>query len=200
MRAFCHLPKCRPCNASPCCSWTAWSPWSECSATCGSGGYRSRTRQCSCYTVGARSRAIEDWLISRAIRTNKPSVFFPIWERWESARIEESTEQVKSENRGKTTRKLELLNHNSTVCTRNSSKYSRALHVYCCLLNIISLLALSNKQHKENRVRKKARQLSSKPSLQLNNYYYFSHIESNWRFLFILSVVFRLEKITKTNT
>ncbi|KAF8386727.1 hypothetical protein PRIPAC_75869 [Pristionchus pacificus] len=40
----------QPCNASPCCSWTAWSPWSECSATCGSGGYRSRTRQCSCYT------------------------------------------------------------------------------------------------------------------------------------------------------
>uniref|UniRef100_A0AC35FVF3 Uncharacterized protein n=1 Tax=Panagrolaimus sp. PS1159 TaxID=55785 RepID=A0AC35FVF3_9BILA len=38
----------RPCNPDPCCSWLQWSPWSECSVTCGEGGVRHRTRQCSC--------------------------------------------------------------------------------------------------------------------------------------------------------
>uniref|UniRef100_A0A7E4VNW9 Hemicentin-1 n=1 Tax=Panagrellus redivivus TaxID=6233 RepID=A0A7E4VNW9_PANRE len=41
------------CNLQPCCTWQDWSPWSECSVTCGSGGVRYRTRQCSCGNCGA---------------------------------------------------------------------------------------------------------------------------------------------------
>lgn len=36
----------RDCNENNCPSWTKWSPWSECSLTCG-GGSKSRSRICA---------------------------------------------------------------------------------------------------------------------------------------------------------
>uniref|UniRef100_A0A914EJT5 Uncharacterized protein n=1 Tax=Acrobeloides nanus TaxID=290746 RepID=A0A914EJT5_9BILA len=42
------------CNTQACCGWTQWCEWSACSVTCGSGGYRSRTRICTCTTQGSR--------------------------------------------------------------------------------------------------------------------------------------------------
>ncbi|TKR72905.1 hypothetical protein L596_020289 [Steinernema carpocapsae] len=38
----------KPCQQQPCSCWTQWSAWSQCSITCGLGGFRSRTRQCTC--------------------------------------------------------------------------------------------------------------------------------------------------------
>uniref|UniRef100_A0A0N5AHH3 PLAC domain-containing protein n=1 Tax=Syphacia muris TaxID=451379 RepID=A0A0N5AHH3_9BILA len=38
----------RYCNTEKCCEWTSWSTWSQCSVTCGEGGYSYRTRQCTC--------------------------------------------------------------------------------------------------------------------------------------------------------
>ena len=35
----------RVCNENTCPSWSPWTPWSECSLTCG-GGKRSKSRKC----------------------------------------------------------------------------------------------------------------------------------------------------------
>lgn len=44
-------PPCTTCYQPPpppACSWTLWTAWSECSVTCGSGGVRYRTHECTC--------------------------------------------------------------------------------------------------------------------------------------------------------
>ncbi|KAE9548214.1 hypothetical protein FO519_008575 [Halicephalobus sp. NKZ332] len=45
----------QPCNGGNCCDWTLWTPWSECSVTCGSGGVKYRTRQCTCLQCSSGS-------------------------------------------------------------------------------------------------------------------------------------------------
>ena len=40
---FCVIT--RPCNEEGCPTWTDWTPWSDCSSSCG-GGRRVRAREC----------------------------------------------------------------------------------------------------------------------------------------------------------
>jgi len=43
-----------PCNQQPCCHWTSWSPWGQCSDSC-KGGHQSRRRDCWCPSWGDMS-------------------------------------------------------------------------------------------------------------------------------------------------
>ncbi|KAH7709155.1 Protein F14H12.3 [Aphelenchoides avenae] len=48
--AACNVPTSEQevCDMGTCCQRTSWMAWSECSVTCGGGGVRYRTRQCTC--------------------------------------------------------------------------------------------------------------------------------------------------------
>ncbi|XP_040567740.2 LOW QUALITY PROTEIN: SCO-spondin-like [Lepeophtheirus salmonis] len=66
----------RECNVNACPSWTSWSNWSVCSASCG-GGTRIRNRECS---LNARNKAP---CIGDAVQREEcNNIFCPSWTQW----------------------------------------------------------------------------------------------------------------------